>query len=234
VLLQGQLRLFLRTASAKMMRDGDVMMEAGKEELERQAFTPQEQAVLSVGFTDTDYATNSLCFSNETNTSATSIQTLGERAVVAPTSRTPAVHAGAETAHASLRIHSISLKRPPAVRGSLPSKLAGVFSFQFHLGHEIKATWGSMIQVQGKNGLDNRQKIETEMTQQVCVKIFRTMTTSEDVTRDRLTALEEAIKDGYKKRLQKPLHGGDPAALGQTLPGLTSSAQTFEAHTARF
>jgi len=58
VLLQGPLRLLLRIASAKMMRDGDVMMEAGKEELERQAFTPQEQAVLSVGFTDTDYATN--------------------------------------------------------------------------------------------------------------------------------------------------------------------------------
>jgi len=90
-----------------------------------------------------------------------------------------------------------------------------------------------MIQVQGKNGLDNRQKIETEMTQQVCVKIFRTMTTSEDVTRDRLTALEEAIKDGYKKRLQKPSHGGDPAALVQTLPGLMSSAQIVEAHTAR-
>jgi len=89
-----------------------------------------------------------------------------------------------------------------------------------------------MIQVQGKNGLDNRQKIETEMTQQVCVKIFRTMTTSEDVTRDRLTALEEAIKDGYKKRLQKPLHGGDPAALVQTLPGLISSDQIFEANTA--
>jgi len=62
VLLQGPLRLLLRIASAKMMRDGDVMMEAGKEELERQAFTPQEQAVLSVGFTDTDYATNFVVF----------------------------------------------------------------------------------------------------------------------------------------------------------------------------
>jgi len=152
---------------------------------------------------------------------------------VATTCRSPAAHAGAEMSHASLRIHSISLKRPPAVRGSLPSKLAGVFSFQFHLGHEIKVIWGLMTQVQGKNGLDNRQKIETEMTQQVCVKIFRTMTTSEDVTRDRLTALEEAIKDGYKKRLQKPSHGGDPAALVQTLPGLPSSAQIVKAHTAR-
>jgi len=90
-----------------------------------------------------------------------------------------------------------------------------------------------MIQVQDKNSYDDRQKIEAEMTQQVDVKIFRTMTTSEDVTRDQLAALEEAIKDGYKKRLQKPLHGGDPGALVQTLPGLTSNAQIFEAHTAR-
>merc|ERR1719410_1311462 len=138
------------------------------------------------------------------NTSAISIHMLGKRAVVTPTSRIPAAHAGAETAHASLRIHSIFLKRPPAVRGSLPSKAAGVFSFQFHLEHDIKATWGLVVQVQDNNGLDDRQKIETEMTQQVDVKIFRTMTTSEDVTRDQLAALEE---DGYKKRLQKPLHG---------------------------
>merc|ERR1719410_2684387 len=135
------------------------------------------------------------------NTSAISIHMLGKRAVVTPTSRIPAAHAGAETAHASLRIHSIFLKRPPAVRGSLPSKAAGVFSFQFHLEHDIKATWGLMIQVQDKNGLDDRQKIETEMTKQVDV-------TSEDATRDQLAALEEAIKDGHKKRLQKPLHGG--------------------------
>jgi len=221
-----------------MMRDGDIMMEAGKEKWEQQGGATFDKSNGSSkarlplrsrlfcpwGSPIRTMLPISLCFS---------IQTLGERAVVAPTSRTPAAHAGAETADASLRILSISLKRPPAVRGSLPSKLAGVFSFQFHLGHEIKATWGSMIQVQGKNGLDNRQKIETEMTQQVCVKIFRTMTTSEDVTRDRLTALEEAIKDGYKKRLQKPSHGGDPAALVQTLPGLPSSAQIVKAHTAR-
>jgi len=54
--------MFLRIASAKMMRNGDIMMEAGKEEWEWQAYTLEEQAVLCVGFTDMDYATNFVVF----------------------------------------------------------------------------------------------------------------------------------------------------------------------------
>jgi len=67
------------------------------------------------------------------------------------------------------------------------------------LEHEFKATRGFMIQVLDKKGLDDRQKIETERAQKAHVKIFHTVTTSEDVTRDQWVVLEEAMKDGYKK-----------------------------------
>jgi len=48
----------LRFSSAKMIRDGDIMTEAGKEDRKQQAYTHREQAILSVEFTNTDYATN--------------------------------------------------------------------------------------------------------------------------------------------------------------------------------
>jgi len=63
----------------------------------------------------------------------------------------------------------------------------------------VKAKRGFVIQVLDKKGLDDRQKIETERAQLAHVKIFRTMTTSEDVTRDQWVVLQEAIKDGFKK-----------------------------------
>ena len=70
---------------------------------------------------------------------------------------------------------------------------------RFHLDHEIKAIRGFMIEVQDKNGLQDGQKIETEMAQQADVQIFRTTTTGEDVTAGQLGVLEEAAKDWYKK-----------------------------------
>jgi len=54
------------------------------------------------------------------------------------------------------------------------------FAFRYNLD-QSKATNGFMIQVQEKSGLSDGQKIETEMAQQAGLKIFRTMTTSEDV-----------------------------------------------------
>jgi len=57
-----------------------------------------------------------------------------------------------------------------------------------------------MIQVQEKHGLSDGQKIETELAQQAGVKIFRTLTTSEDV--QGLWRLEQAIKDWYKNNCQ--------------------------------
>jgi len=234
VLLQGPLRLFLRIASAKMMRDGDVMMEAGKEEWERQAYTPEEQAVLSVGFTDTDYATNFVVLLTRNEYLRNFNPNAWRESCCVPDFQNTSSACRGRNRTCKFESSQHLFEKTPGGERKPAKQSCWCVSFQFHLEHEINATWGLMIQVHGKNGLDDRQKIETGMTQQVDVKIFRTMTTSEDVTRDQLAALEEAIKDGYKKRLQKPLHGGDPAALGQTLPGLTSSAQTFEAHTARF
>jgi len=206
-----------------MMRDGDVMMEAGKEEWERQAHTPEEQAVLSVGFTDTDYATNFIVFLNPN---------AWRESCCSPDFQNTSSACWGRNRRCKFEDSQHLFEKTPGGERKPAKQTCWCFSFQFHLQHEIKATWGLMIQVQDKNSYDDRQKIEAEMTQQVYVKIFRTMTTSEDVTRDQLAALEEAIKDGYKKRLQKPLHGGDPAALVQTLPGLISSDQIFEANTA--
>jgi len=69
---------------------------------------------------------------------------------------------------------------------------------QLHL-EKSKATNGFMIQVQDKWGLGDGQKIEMQMAQQAGVKIFRTMTASEDVDEHQLVVLEEAVKDWYKK-----------------------------------
>merc|ERR1719219_941193 len=70
------------------------------------------------------------------------------------------------------------------------------FSFRYHLD-QSKATNGFMIQVQEKHGLSDRQKIETEMAKQAGVKIFRTTTTSEDVSGRSLDYLKNAIQEWY-------------------------------------
>jgi len=69
-------------------------------------------------------------------------------------------------------------------------------SFRFHL-EESKATNGFMIQVQEVNDLGNGQKIETEMAEQVGLKIFRTTTTQKVVSGTDILLLEEEIQKWY-------------------------------------
>jgi len=73
------------------------------------------------------------------------------------------------------------------------------FAFRYHLD-QCKATNGFMIQVQEKHGLSDGQKIEMEMAQQAGIKIFRTLTTSEDVYG--LWRLEQAVQDWYNNNCQ--------------------------------
>jgi len=191
----------LKFAKGRCSRDSGIMMESGKEEYEQHFYDRKEQAILSVGSHSTDYATNfavllkrilffrqfkrhdpnawreNCCDPDLTNTST-------------PCRGTPRTCGFEETQN--LIIEAPNGERTPAKQSCWR------FSFRCHL-EECQATGGFMIQVQDKHGLDDGQRIETEMAQQANVKIFRTMTTSEDVDDQQITVLEQTIQDWYKK-----------------------------------
>jgi len=180
----------LRIAYAKMMRDGDFMMEAGKEERDRQTHPPEEQALLSVGFTDTDYASNFFVFLKRNEYLRNFNPNAWRESCCGPDLQITSSTCRGRNNTCKFEDSQHLIEQTSGCERKLAKQSCWCLSFQFHLEHELKATWGLTI-----------QKIETEMTQQVDVQIFRTMTTIEDVTRDQLAALEEAIKDWYRKRL---------------------------------
>jgi len=110
----------LRFVSAKIMRVGGIRKEAGKEDRDQQAHTHGEQAMLSGGFINTDYATNFVVLLKRNEYLRNFTPDAWRKSCCGPDFQNI-------SSDSSLRIYSISLKRDPAVRGNLPSKAAGIF-----------------------------------------------------------------------------------------------------------
>jgi len=192
----------VRFASAKMTRDCDVMKDDRKEDREQQGYAHREQAILSLGFTNSDYAANFVALLKR-NEYLRNFKTYNpnawRRSCCGPDFQNISNACRGTNCTCKFADSQNLFEDAPGGEQKPANQSCWRFSFRFHLEHEVKATQGFMIQVQDKNGLHDGQKIEADIAQQADVKIFRTMTTSEDVTADQLVVLEEAIKDWYKK-----------------------------------
>jgi len=192
----------LRFASAKMTRDRDVMKEARQEDGEQQGYTHTEQAILSLGLTNSDYATNFVVLLKR-NEYLRNFKTYNpnswRQSCCGPDLQNISNSCRGTNCTCKFADSQHVFEEAPSGEQKPAKQSCWRSSFRFHLEHEIKATRGFVIQVQDKNGLHDSQRIETEMAQQAGVKIFRTITTSDDVKADQLVVLEEAIKDWYKK-----------------------------------
>jgi len=69
-------------------------------------------------------------------------------------------------------------------------------AFRFHQ-EECKATSGFMIQVQEVEGLGAGQKIETEMAEQVGLKVFRTRSHQRSIDGNRIAGVSRVVKACY-------------------------------------
>jgi len=189
----------LKFAKGRCSRDSGIMMESGKEEYEQHFYDRKEQAILSVGSHSTDYAINFAVLLKRNpffrQFKTYKLNALREDCCDPVLTNTSTPCQGAASACGFEETQNLVVEAPSGEK--TPSKQS-CSSFQFHL-EECQATQGFMIQVQDKHGLDDGQRMETEMAQQRNVKIFRTMTTSEDVGDQQITVLEQAIQDWYKK-----------------------------------
>jgi len=170
----------LKFAKKGLNQDRDIMRAIGLLEVEQQTYASREKAVLSVGFTSTDYATN-FALMLKRNLFLRNFKTYnpnGWRESCCSPVFTNINNPCRGTQRTCSFAESQNLFAETPGGEKKPTKQScWRFSCRFHLEHDIKATRGFMIQVQDKNGLDDGQKIETEMAQQAGVKIFRTMTT---------------------------------------------------------
>jgi len=71
------------------------------------------------------------------------------------------------------------------------------YAFCFHL-EEAKRKNGYMIQVKEKDGLGAGQKIETEMAEQIGLKIFRTTTKDAKFNTSTFWLVSEAVRKWYE------------------------------------